>query len=479
MSPRWRLSLPQLWGFVAIALPIVASLGARLSTVDLAYHLRSGLIILSTHSIPRADTFTFTVHGRPWLDQQWGAQLLLALGFRVDGWPAMALLRAALIGATFAFVYASCRAAGAGRRRAAGFTIASFALAAPSLGLRPQLFGIALFAFVTWIVVRRRDHPAWLWAIPAITVAWANLHGSFFLALVLLALAWLDDRRTTPAIGRRVAAVAGLSVLATLVNPFGVDAWTYVYDLSRNQAITAFISEWEPPTVRNYAGVAFFVSVAAVGIVLARRVESVRWMPLATLGVFFAIALQAQRGIVWWALVVPTVLTGLMLARPFNERRREDEERRTINSAIAVSLVAVGVVLAPWWKTLEPPGGHDGILSFAPPGVTQETSSMAHPGDRIFVTQAWASWFEWQFQRQLVAVDSRIELFPASVWQDYRNVVTARQGWQGILDRWEVDVVVLSRDQGSLLIPVIATEPRWHLAFEDADGVVYMRAPVG
>ena len=479
VAPRWRLTLPELWAFVAIALPVVASLAARLSTVDLAYQIRAGSIILATHAVPRVDTFTFTVHGKPWLDQQWGSQLLLALWFRAGGWATLILLRAALIGATFSFVYASCRAVGAGRRRAAGLTIASFAVAAPALNLRPQLFAIALFAFAGWIVVRRKDHPGWLWGLPPLTAVWANLHGSFFLVLVLLALAWLEDRKSAPAIARRIVIVAGLSLLATLATPFGIRVWTYVYDISTNPVITKFISEWEPPTVRNYAGAAFFISVAAVAAVLARRIESVRWTALTTLVVFFAIALQAQRGIVWWALTVPVVLTVIMLSQPFSERPPKDVERRLVNSAIAAVLVAIGVILAPWWRTLDPPGGPGGILSFAPPHVTEHLAAVVQPGDRIFSTQAWASWFEFRFRREPVAVDARIEIFPASVWQDYTNVVTARQGWQALLDRWHVDVVVLSREQGNLLIPIIAGDPRWTLAFEDSDGVVYVRAPVG
>ena len=44
------------------------------------------------------DTFTFTAFGDPWLNQQWGAQAILAAVFRVAGWTGLAVFRAALVG---------------------------------------------------------------------------------------------------------------------------------------------------------------------------------------------------------------------------------------------------------------------------------------------------------------------------------------------------------------------------------------------
>ena len=123
ISPTWkRLTLSGLWAFLAVALPIVAALRAPVSTNDSAYAVRAGEIILQTHSIPRVDTFTFTAAGQPWLDQQWGAQVLFALAYRAGGWTALALLRAALVGGMFWFVYLACRSNGASGRWAAWLT---------------------------------------------------------------------------------------------------------------------------------------------------------------------------------------------------------------------------------------------------------------------------------------------------------------------------------------------------------------------
>src|SRR5437773_11442746 len=91
------------WASLVVLVPVVVALLSRMGTTDLTYHIRAGEGILSTHSLPRVDTYTFTVFGQPWLDQQWGAQVVFALGHRLGGWATLAFLQAALIGVSFWF----------------------------------------------------------------------------------------------------------------------------------------------------------------------------------------------------------------------------------------------------------------------------------------------------------------------------------------------------------------------------------------
>ncbi len=47
--------------------------------------------------------------------------------------------------------------------------------------------------------------------------------------------------------------------------------------------------------------------------------------------------------------------------------------------------------------------------------------------------------------------------------------------WQAILDRWRVTVVVASREEQAALIPLIQASPAWAQAYQDADGIVFVR----
>ena len=57
------------------------------------------------------------------------------------------------------------------------------------------------------------------------------------------------------------------------------------------------------------------------------------------------------------------------------------------------------------------------------------------------VAQPWGSWFEYALPSDTVFVDSRIELFPSSVWEEYVAVRAGRVGWQDTLDRYGVDAI--------------------------------------
>ncbi len=83
--PTTRRPIDVAWAALTVLVPVIVTLIGKMGAVDLAYHVRTGDMILRTGSIPRVDTFTFTVFGRPWLDQQWLAQVVFAWFYRYGG----------------------------------------------------------------------------------------------------------------------------------------------------------------------------------------------------------------------------------------------------------------------------------------------------------------------------------------------------------------------------------------------------------
>ena len=211
------MTLPRLWAFLAVGLPVLAALIANLPSVDLTYHLRAGAEILAGQGIPTVDTWTFTAAGTPWTDQQWGAQVILAAVYQVAGWTGLVVFRAALIGVIFGCLFVIGLRRGLGMRRAAWLTLAAFIVSAVALGLRPQLIGMACSRSSCLLVTDRRAHPGRLWAIPVIVLVWANVHGSFFLGPVVLGLAWLEDLHDHAPRPHRVLLIAVVSAAAACV----------------------------------------------------------------------------------------------------------------------------------------------------------------------------------------------------------------------------------------------------------------------
>jgi hypothetical protein len=467
------MSFARLWALLAILLPALAALIANLSSVDLAYHLRAGGDILDGHGIPTTDKWTFTAMGQPWLDQQWGAQVVLAAVFRLAGWTGLVVLRAFLVGALFALVLHFCRSRGADLRRAAGLTLAAFVVSAVALGLRPQLFGMVLLALVLLVLAERRRHPRAVWAIPVIVAVWANLHGSFFLGPVVVGLAWLEDLADRDPRARQTFAVAVVAAAASLLNPFGPQVWAYAAGLSTNAEVTARITEWQPTTLRTVPGILFFASAIAVVVLLARRGARTSWPTLAWLVVFFVIGAYAIRGVAWWPLGAAFAVAPLV-ARPEPVERPLATWPARINVGIVIAIVIAGIALLPVWRPLDPGlQAPQGVVGNAPPGISAALREQARDGDHLFNPQPWGSWFEFSFPTVLVALDSRIEVFPPEVWDDYEAVTQGRDGWQDILQRWGVTLIVVPASDDAFLERLVRAG--WISVHTDDDGSLLRR----
>jgi hypothetical protein len=463
------------WAALPVLLPVIAALATRMRAIDLAYHVRLGEQILSTHALPRTDSFTFSVPGRSWVDQQWLAQVALALLHRGGAWGTLLVGRAALSAGAFLFVFLACRAVGLATRTSSLLTLAGFVVAVPVLAMRPQLLAVLLFSIALWAVMGRRHHPARLWVLPAVTLFAANVHGSFPLFVLLGFLAWIEDAwgATASTNSRRTLLIAIVTAGVTLLTPFGVGTWRYALDISTSPTIRDTVSEWAPLTVRDPAGALTFVSVLSVAAYFARRRRAVPWNSLLWLAAFLVPAFVTQRAIVWWCLVAPVVVATLLAQTPDDEApavERRDEARAPA-VALVGALVLVTLLLLPWWRSADAAD----LLKDAPTGLTAAVQRDVPAGGTLFVHQPWASWFEQALPDDPVFVDSRIELYPPAVWTDYGQIAFAGAGWRDVLNRWHPDAIVADKAEWDL-IPFLRADPQWRVAYEDADGVLFVRA---
>jgi hypothetical protein len=471
------VSIARLWAFLAVALPTLAVMVVNLRSVDLTYQLRAGAQILDTGAIPTVDTWTFTASGLPWVDQQWGAQVLLTAAFRIGGWTGLVLLKAALAILIFTCLFEAGRLRGLRARPAALLTLAAFGVSAPTLSLRSQLIAMALFAIVLLLVVNRRAHPRRLWVIPAIVLVWANIHGSFFLGPLVLGLAWLEEVHDHVAQASHTLWVAAVTALAACVTPIGPWVWGYAFGLSTNSQIANQVAEWRPTTLRDEPGLAFFASVIAIVAIVARRGRPVSWPTLAWLLSFFVIGAFAVRGLAWWPLAFVAVVPGLLPIGRSNDAARTERPdaplMRRLNVVIAAAMIVAGIVLVPWWRPIDSgTNAPEGAVGFAPPGITAALHELTKPGDRLFNPQVWGSWFEFADPDLPVAVDSRIELFPAAVWDSYQNVQAGIDGWQAQLDQWGVTIAVVQAGDAGLESRL--SSAGWTVAHTDADGSIFL-----
>ena len=439
--------------------------------IDLAYHVKTGRLILQAGHLLRTDPFTFTRGDHPWMNQQWGAQIVLGVAHRLLGWMGVAIAYAAAVGAGFGFLYSSCRRAGALPRTAAVLTLSGLIVATGPPAPRPQALAVPLFTG-TWLLLARRD--TWTWLVPILALIWANVHGSFVLAPLLVLFALGDDLIERRSAGRTMLLLLA-TVAATFVTPFGAGVWSYAVEISTNETIRNWVAEWRAPNPLSLSGGPFWLSglvVLAMGVWKRREV---RLTDIARLVVFFALAVPAIRGILWWALAAPPIVSRWFRApEPHaagSEARRVDPLKVTAAACI-VALLPIALFLR---SGIDPVTETSRRLAADAPEVLVDATREALPGgSRLLVYQPFASWFEYSLPEDPVMVDSRIELFSDAVWHDYDRVIAAADGWDRILDRHQIDGVILP--PRAVLKDDLSRADGWKRVVDGPAGSVFVRS---
>ena len=483
----------RLWMLLAVLLPVLGATIAPMSTVDLAYQVRVGDLMRASGTVLRTDPLTFTAAGQAWLNQQWGAGVLLSLGYSAGGWAGLALLRALLVGLAVGLVFGTARR-WLPIRPAAVLALVAFVVGIGALALRAQLFGIVCFVLVVALLADRRRRPRLAFVVPLVVLAWANLHGSFFLGVGAAALAFFADLRAPTPVIRRSLVLLALTAAASVVTPFGPGSWSYAVGLSTNGDVARLVSEWQRTNPLSFEGALFYLTVLLAAVVLvAARHRGGRWpaVPgLLWLAGLVVVGAWAERGVVWWAFGAPVVLAPVLarlapfaaLTAPSTERpepaRPEPAGFRRLNLGIGVALGLVVVLLQPIWRPAPTLAGPAGLLVDAPVGLAIAMRDAGSPSDRAVVPQRWASWFEWAAPGIPVMVDSRIEVVPPSAWADYLVIAAGGPGTLETLARVRASLVVVNRrDQAALMRALDAPGSGWRAIAEDVDGAVFRPGP--
>jgi hypothetical protein len=308
-------------------------------------------------------------------------------------------------------------------------------------------------------------------------MAWANVHGSFPLAIVVLAIAWVEDRVAGRA-GRRTFVVAALSALATLATPFGPRVWAYVADLSTNPVIREVVREWGTPSIGTYTGVAFLASAGVALVVFARHRREVSWSAWVELGVFLALAASSSRAVHWWAIVLAVTMARL----PWAHREPAADPRNRLNAVLVAVVAFVPLIALARWLPYAGDAPPSVLLTHAPIRLTDELRSVLEQGEPFANAQSWGSWFELALPGHPVFVDSRFELLPAGAVRASVSISRAEPGWEATLDALPVRVLVVDRRTEEVLVEALPSTAGWKAVYEDQDGLIYVRegaAPAG
>ena len=445
-------------------------LGNRLlADPDTYWQIRIGQQILETGSLPRTDTFSFTMQGQKWISTQWLAQVLYAVAFTRAGWAGPVVLTAASIASAFAILAWFVR-----RRLEAAPTLvllmAALAIASPHFLVRPH--ALAMPVMVAWfdglIAAADRSKSPSYWLLPLIAL-WANLHGSFILGLALIGPIALDVvlKVDAPLRVRMLLRwfVFGLVALAaSCLTPYGVEAILAARNILNLGAALPLIAEWRPSDFSRL-GAFEICLLLGLGAVLFRGLTLPVMRIVLLLGLLH-MALAHVRNVTVLALLLPIVIAAPLATR-FG---RADEKEKT---ELPCGMLAVAALVA-----------MTAMASFVIAGNRYAPSSSLAPAVAALKERGVARVLnDYDFGGYLiwsgipVAIDGRTELYGERFMVELDDAMTLKSpdALFNLLTSQQIDATLLRRltPAAQLLDHVDG----WRKVFADENAVAHVRDP--
>jgi hypothetical protein len=256
--------------------------------------------------------------------------------------------------------------------------------------------------------------------------------------------------------------------LCTIASPYALALPGYYARLLHNPALSRFVTEWQPASVRNEP--VFFVLLVGGALLVARARRTSLFAALALLVTAVA-GLTAIRHVMWFALtaaaVLPVTLDELWPPRPAPRRRR-------LNLAVAAGAVAALVVAVAAYAAHDSTWFERGYPASA--GEAVSAAAGADPSAKVFANERFADWllFRQPALRGRVAYDVRFELLTQ---HELTRLASFRleQGadWLRIADGYRIIVLDPRSDAGA--VSLLARERGSRILFRNRDVAVIER----
>ncbi len=481
--------------------------GARsmLSDGDTGWHLRTGEWILAHGRVPERDLFSFTKAGQPWYAWEWLWDVVFGWLHLHWGMAAVVLASLAVISLGGALLYRLARAQSGDVLLAIGVTFLALAASSIHWLARPHLFTLLLVIIFYGLLEQVREgRRRLLWWLPPLTILWTNLHGGFFVGILLIGAyaagelaAWLlspeaAERRASLLRVRPYLLCAAGCLLASFLNPY---TWRlhahilrYLTDSYHFNNINEFLSlSFHHPAAIYFEALLAAGAVAAFWCLCRRRYTHA----ILLLG-WGHLALLAARNIPIFAfLAAPIIarslreaLDGLAEAgvpawlrraaaslRGFSAELGEVDRAARVPWLSAAALAGVGALL--WLPGAPEKFRADYDPKRYPAAAIQALGPEALAGD-VFSDDEWGDYLIYRlYPRTRVFIDGRSDFYGARLGLELLDLVRGRYDWRESLDRYGPRTAVLRAD--SALASLLKESRRWRLVYDDGIAIVFRR----
>lgn len=491
----WRLTLDHLWVMTILGLIWLFLSVTPLPPHDLWWHMAAGRTMIQEGGLITTNRWAYTLPAdAPYVYQSWLSEIIMYGLWWLGDTPLLALVRTLVITLSYGLVTWH-----AWRRVDRGKAVALALLLAVLVGwnnwtLRPQTLALlpgAAFVVVLGEYRAGRLGRRGLALLPLLMAAWVNLHGSFMLGAVLLALTWLGTAITVLRSVREPDHQAGAqlqgltlagaaTLLALLINPLGIGIFGYVRDMLTNTPLQEWFVEWQPPrNTFNLAGTGFwfYTMLLLLAVLMAtgpRRPTATDLLWYCALG---WLTIGGVRYAMWFALVLLPLLAERLAV--FFPKRLTRLDSTIFSMVYSTFLGIVAIAVLPWFTPARylgvehlfaPAGSYHLLVSKSTPMLATQWLKDNPIAGRFWTPMHYTSYTIWEIPDKQVFTDLRVELFPVSIWEDYFTIARSDERSLALIERWQITHLLLPVE--SDLYHLLAKTPGWCERYADSQAVV-------
>lgn len=456
---------------------------------DFWWHINTGKYILKHKALLEEDPFTFTtpegesLRKTSILKGYWLSQVLLYIIYKSGGVSGIVLFRSFLLALTLLLVYLFLRDANP------YLSLLSITLIGSTLfyftGERPQTLTFPLVILMFSILEGYREHKSKIiFFLPLITLIWTNLHGSVLFAMGIIIIylcaanaaflltpqSQMDKRNFC-----LFSAVCLSALLTSLISPVGFKQITAFYSFYGSILQKSTVEFYSPLKLMLSYGKYFSYYWLSLLVVMVITVTNLKRLNLLTIFVVIstiALSLISARYIVFFILSTPILFANLKLKMP------NDKFKWSILT-LSVVLVIIGSL-----SYLHP---FNFKIRSTYPLETVETFKDTHRR-RIFTPQEWGGFIAFHLLPETkVFIDGRT--LDENAFVQYNVIIEGtefgppeakQKEWKNLLDRYNVDMIVLPWNDLVTGMPVrlierLRNSRQWRMAFFNENEVVFIR----
>jgi hypothetical protein len=438
---------------------------------DMWWHIAAGRELVQTQTLWMVDDWSFTAHGKDWLNHEWLSDLLYYGWVCAWGVQSLVYWKWLVLVATFGMLLVVLTRTSGSPLAALVCTGFAVANAAPFLDVRPHLYTLLGFSV---LLLLRLQRPASTWLLALVFVAWVNLHGGFFFGLMALGILLFPWRKPDIAGLRGALLVGVICLLVCILNPSGFRVFlsplTYAFDeTSPFRSIGEWLSPFRPGGITSplFFYLMWLPLLAPLYLVPAvRRNLDVPWEGVALTALTLAMALTSRRFIPLFGMSL-AVMFAPLLALCLDKLRLEK-----FSFGLAVMALLYALFRLQPYPMQSAPAFHYLVAEYTYPVDMLDFVEANHITGNVFSLWNWGGYIHWRTDGGLkVYVDGRADtIFDDETYRRYVTVLGSSPGWLELVEASGADYVLWphSRGKGQEKLRELVATGRWRPVYSDA-----------